>query len=123
MIETDGGVCDPIHIVLIDDAVTVSLEETAAAVRYEIGRRGLKGRIALEGEDLVQFGFSSANPARRPTPRFLGARVSDQLEEAFAKALAVRPEDRFQHAGEFLEGVVDRGLPSEAQAGLTRKRL
>ncbi len=75
----------------------------------------LTGRVALEGEDLVQFGFSSANPARRPTPRFLGARVSDQLEAAFAKALAIRPEDRFQHAGEFLEGV-DRGLPSKAQA-------
>jgi serine/threonine protein kinase len=40
----------------------------------------LTGRAALEGEDLVQFGFSSANPTRRPTPRFLGARVSDQLE-------------------------------------------
>jgi serine/threonine protein kinase len=75
----------------------------------------LTGRVALEGEDLVQFGFSSANPTRRPTPRFLGARVSDQLEEVFAKALAVRPEDRFQHAGEFLEGV-DRGLPSLTQA-------
>ncbi len=75
----------------------------------------LAGRVALEGEDLVQFGFSSANPTRRPTPRFLGARVSDQLEAVFAKALAVRPEDRFQHAGEFLEGV-DRGLPSKAQA-------
>jgi serine/threonine protein kinase len=75
----------------------------------------LTGRVALEGEDLVQYGFSSANPTRRPTPRFLGARVSDQLEEAFAKALAVRPEDRFQHAGEFLEGV-DRGTPSPPQA-------
>jgi hypothetical protein len=75
----------------------------------------LTGRAALEGEDLIQFGFSSANPTRRPTPRFLGARVSDQLEESFARALAVRPEDRFQHAGEFLEGV-DHGLPSPAQA-------
>jgi hypothetical protein len=75
----------------------------------------LAGRVALEGEDLVQYGFSSANPTRRPTPRFLGARVSDQLEEAFAKALAVRPEDRFQHAGEFLEGV-ERGLSSPPQA-------
>jgi serine/threonine protein kinase len=74
----------------------------------------LTGRVALEGEDLVQFGFSSANPTRRPTPRFLGARVSDQLEEVFAKALAIRPEDRFQHAGEFLEGV-ERGLASPAQ--------
>jgi hypothetical protein len=33
----------------------------------------------------------------------------------FAKALAVRPEDRFRHAGEFLEGV-ERGLPSPAHA-------
>ncbi len=74
----------------------------------------LTGRAALEGEDLVQFGFSSANPARRPTPRFLGARVTDPLEEVFEKALAVRPEDRFQHAGEFLEGV-DRGQPSPTQ--------
>jgi serine/threonine protein kinase len=75
----------------------------------------LTGRVALEGEDLVQFGFSSANPTRRPTPRFLGARVSDQLEGVFAKALAVRPEDRFQHAGEFLEGV-ERGVPAPTQA-------
>jgi hypothetical protein len=73
----------------------------------------LTGRVALEGEDLVQFGFSSADPARRPTPRFLGATVSDQLEAVFAKALAIRPEDRFQHAGDFLESV-ERGLPSPA---------
>jgi len=75
----------------------------------------LTGRVALEGDDLVQFGFSSANPAQRPTPRFLGAPVSEQMEAVFAKALAVRPEDRFQHAGEFLEGV-ERGLPSSAHA-------
>jgi serine/threonine protein kinase len=75
----------------------------------------LTGRAALEGEDLIQFGFSSANPTRRPTPRFLGAKVSDQMEEAFAKALAIRPEDRFQRAGEFLEGV-DHGLPSPTLA-------
>ena len=75
----------------------------------------LTGRAALEGEDLIQFGFSSANPTRRPTPRFLGAKVSDQFEEAFAKALAIRPEDRFQHAGAFLEGAL-RGLPEQAQA-------
>jgi serine/threonine protein kinase len=75
----------------------------------------LAGRVALEGEELVQFGFSSANPARRPTPRFLGVSVSDSLEEAFAKALAIRPENRFQHAGEFLEGV-ERGLPSPTRA-------
>jgi serine/threonine protein kinase len=62
----------------------------------------LAGRVALQGEDLVQFAFSSANPAQRPTPRSLGAQVSDQLEAVFEKALAVSPADRFPNAGEFL---------------------
>jgi hypothetical protein len=62
----------------------------------------LTGKVALQGEDLVQFGFSSANPAQRPTPRSLGAQVSDQLEAVFEKALAVGPADRFANAGEFL---------------------
>jgi hypothetical protein len=62
----------------------------------------LAGRAALQGEDLVQFAFSSANPAQRPTPRSLGAQVSDHLEAVFEKALAVHPQDRFPNAGEFL---------------------
>jgi serine/threonine protein kinase len=73
-------------------------------------------RVALEGNDLVQFGFSSANPARRPTPRSLGASISDHLEAVFGKALAVRPEDRFQHAGEFLRSVA-RAIPAPAHPG------
>jgi serine/threonine protein kinase len=63
----------------------------------------LAGKVALQGEDLVQFGFSSANPTQRPTPRSLGAQVSDQLEAVFEKALAVSPADRFPNAGEFLD--------------------
>jgi serine/threonine protein kinase len=66
----------------------------------------LAGRAALQGEDLVQFGFSSANPAQRPTPRSLGTQVSDQLEAVFEKALAVHPQDRFPNAGEFLESAL-----------------
>ena len=66
----------------------------------------LAGRAALDGEDLVQLGFSSANAEQRPTPRFLGARVSDPLESVLSKALAVRPQDRFQSAGEFLASTV-----------------
>jgi eukaryotic-like serine/threonine-protein kinase len=83
----------------------------------------LAGRAALDGEDMVQFGFSSANPAQRPTPRALGAPISDGLEAVFAKALAVRPENRFQHAGEFLDSiatVTDRRppVPVDAPASL-----
>ena len=79
----------------------------------------LAARVALEGNDLVQFGFSSANPARRPTPRLLGATVSDQLEAVFGKALAIRPEDRFAHAGEFLASV-DRALPASPRPAPSR---
>lgn len=74
----------------------------------------LTGRAALDGEDMVQFGFSSADPARRPTPRSLGATISDRTEAFFAKALAVRPEDRFQHAGDFLEGIAEAATPEAA---------
>ena len=65
----------------------------------------LAGKAALQGEDLVQYGFSSANPAQRPTPRSLGVPISDHLEAVFEKALAVGPADRFPNAGEFLESM------------------
>ena len=58
------------------------------------------GKTPLQGDDFVQLGFASANPTSRPTPRTLGAPVSDEVEAVFAKALAVKPEDRFQSAGE-----------------------
>jgi len=75
----------------------------------------LAGKVALQGDDLVQFGFSSADPARRPTPQTLGVPVSDQLEAVFDKALAVRPQDRLQNAGEFLESL----LAAAGQSALT----
>ena len=59
------------------------------------------GRPALDGTDLVQLGFSSGNPERRPTPRGLGVAVSDEVEAVFQKALAVSPTDRYQNAAEF----------------------
>jgi eukaryotic-like serine/threonine-protein kinase len=84
----------------------------------------LTGKVALQGDDLVQFGFSSANPARRPTPRSLGAQVSDQLEAVFEKALAVRPEDRFPNAGEFLESALaaaGQSTPAGFNPGITSR--
>ena len=61
----------------------------------------LTGKSALEGEDIVQLGFSSGNPVRRPTPRTLGAAIPDAVEAVFAKALAVKPHDRYSRASEF----------------------
>ena len=61
----------------------------------------LCGKFALEGEDFIQLGMASADPSRRPTPRTLGAEVSDQLEEVMLKAFAIKPTHRFQTAGAF----------------------
>src|SRR5882724_5320878 len=61
----------------------------------------LTGKPALDGDDLIQLAFASGNPEKRPTPRSLGAAVSDPVERVFAKALAVRPDDRYARAREF----------------------
>jgi eukaryotic-like serine/threonine-protein kinase len=63
------------------------------------------GRPALEGENFIQLGMSTADAARRPTPRTLGANVNDALEAASARALACKPETRYQTAGEFWDAV------------------
>ncbi len=61
----------------------------------------LTNKAPLDGDDFVQLGFASANTASRPTPRTFGAPVSDAVEAVFVKALAVKPEARYQSAGEF----------------------
>jgi formylglycine-generating enzyme required for sulfatase activity len=61
----------------------------------------LTGKIALDGDDIVQLGFSAGNPERRPTPRTLGADVPDAVEAVFQRALAVKPEQRYARAAEF----------------------
>jgi len=61
----------------------------------------LTGREPLEGDDYGQLFVASGNPNRRPTPRTLGAEVSDEVEAVFAKALAIKPTDRWETAGAF----------------------
>ncbi len=58
-------------------------------------------RPALDGDDIVQLGFASGNPERRPTPRALGVAVPDAVEAVFQKALAVSPKDRFPRTADF----------------------
>src|SRR6185295_5096792 len=49
---------------------------------------------------------SACNPDKRPTPRTLGARVSDSVEAVFKKALAIMPTDRYQTLGEMWTALV-----------------
>ncbi|HTQ06989.1 MAG TPA: bifunctional serine/threonine-protein kinase/formylglycine-generating enzyme family protein [Polyangiaceae bacterium] len=76
----------------------------------------LAGKIALDGDDLVQLGFAAGNPERRPTPRALGVALPDAVEAVFLKALAVRPEERFARAGEFW-GAFARALAETGAGG------
>jgi eukaryotic-like serine/threonine-protein kinase len=65
----------------------------------------LAGRPAMIGEDMIQLGMAAVDAAHRPTPRALGIPVSDELEKVFARALAVKPYERFADAGEFWDAV------------------
>jgi serine/threonine-protein kinase len=53
---------------------------------------------------------------RRPTPRTFGLDVTDGVEEAFRRALAVNPRDRFPRAGDFWQAVCGGVHPSEVHA-------
>jgi serine/threonine-protein kinase len=53
----------------------------------------LTGRPAISG-DLTEMMGTTNDPVRRPTPRTEGASVSDEIEAAFARALAVDPRER-----------------------------
>jgi formylglycine-generating enzyme required for sulfatase activity len=78
----------------------------------------IAGRDPLEGDDYVQLAVASANPARRPTPRTLGASVGDDVEAVLGKALAVKPADRWQMAGDFWNAL-RRAAKLEPMRGVT----
>jgi formylglycine-generating enzyme required for sulfatase activity/serine/threonine protein kinase len=61
----------------------------------------MTGQEALRGEDFVQLAVAAADPQRRPTPRALGAVVTDEVEAALSRALAVRPADRWPTVWDF----------------------
>jgi serine/threonine protein kinase len=61
----------------------------------------LAGREALRGASVDELGARSCDPEKRPTPRTLGVRVSDEEERIFARALAMDPADRFANVGAF----------------------
>ncbi len=73
------------------------------------------GREALVGDNVAQLAFSAVDQRRRPTPRSFGILVNDLVENVCAQALSVKPEDRFQSAGEFwvaLRSALSMGPPS-----------
>ncbi len=80
----------------------------------------LTQRDPLDGDDFMQLAFSSSDPSRRPTPRARGANVSDAVEAVLAKALAVKPPERFQNAGE-MWNALRAALAMKPMRGITAR--
>ncbi len=69
------------------------------------------GRDPLGSGSIREMMLRSCDPAVRPTPRALGVSVHDGVERVLARALAVRPEDRFANVGE-LWAALKQAAPS-----------
>jgi serine/threonine protein kinase len=61
----------------------------------------VSGRQPLQGDAIADLAQRSCDASERPTPRTLGVAVGGELERVLARALAVRPRDRFAEAGDF----------------------
>jgi eukaryotic-like serine/threonine-protein kinase len=79
----------------------------------------LLGRTPLDGDAPAIMG-AAIDEVERPTPRSFGLEVPEQLERAFARALAVDPTQRYHDVGEFwdvMEAVTGVRTPRVAVAG------
>ncbi len=61
----------------------------------------LAGRHPYEDVSLLEAMMAIVDPVRRPSPRALGAEVSDAVEAVFGRALSVAREERHADAQEF----------------------
>jgi eukaryotic-like serine/threonine-protein kinase len=65
------------------------------------------GREALQGQEVAKLGQESCDRHRRPTPRALGVRVSDEIERVLCRALAVEPDRRFPNVRAFWSALTE----------------
>jgi serine/threonine-protein kinase len=65
----------------------------------------LRDKTVVEGTHLGEFAQRTCDPARRPTPRALGLDVADEVEQAFVRALALDPAQRWHNAGDFWQSL------------------
>ncbi|HHH11359.1 MAG TPA: serine/threonine protein kinase, partial [Sorangium sp.] len=82
-----------------------------ALIVVEVVRSGLP---SLQGSTFYELGVASCDDTLRPTPRTLGLTVSDEIEAIFARAVAVRPEERYATMGEFWTDLHAQVFPDQA---------
>jgi serine/threonine protein kinase len=83
------------------------------------------GREALQGDEITELASESCDPARRPTPRALGAPVSDEVEGVLSRALALNPAERYKNAQEFWEALAlaDADVPKPDAEPMTQTEV
>lgn len=79
-----------------------------ALVLLEVMRGGAR---AFSGDDYLELGQQSMDESSRPTPRKLKLAVSDDVEAAFARALAVKPQHRYEDVRSFWQALVGAANP------------
>lgn len=93
-----------------------------ALVILELLRGGIPVMSDGEGrhvDDVNYIRRKCLNPELRPTPRSIGLQVEDDVEAVFARALALRVEDRFQTVGEFWKALCEAlGLVTQPQSAV-----
>lgn len=82
------------------------------------------GRFALQGETFVQLFAASIDERTRPTLEARGLPAPPQIEAVLAKALAVKPKDRFRDAGEMWRAMeaARRAKPAAVEIAETQDR-
>lgn len=81
------------------------------------------GRTPRQGDTVAAFALAAWNPEVRPTPRSLGANVSDDVERVIARAVALGPRFRYANARAFwsaLRGACD--VTPTISVTVTRRR-
>jgi eukaryotic-like serine/threonine-protein kinase len=59
------------------------------------------GRVPLPGVTLDELRARACDPVSRPTPRTHQVQVGASVEKVLGQALALKPEDRYAHSGDF----------------------
>ena len=76
----------------------------------------LRDRTVMEGEHIGEFAMKALDPDNRPTPRAMGISVGDEVEELFARAVAIDPKERPRDAGE-LWGMLKHAIGQDDRSG------
>lgn len=78
------------------------------------------GQPALGGGSLTAVNRAACDPMRRPTPGALGASVSEAVEDVFARALAVAPQERYRTMEDLWAALREASAPARPSPELDR---